>query len=236
MRLMTAAVLAVPLGAFAFLPSWAADKAGAPLPPPSMSYDEMPPLMWTGLYGGLSAGYGWGSSTQSYDRNDNHGLASTDPEGAIGALTLGYNYLLTNGLLFGVEGDLGLMDLTADDKVVYDGHVYRTSFGPWWASLRGRAGVVYGNTLFYGTAGVAFMGVDEVSIGNTPGETAYNKDFRSGWVVGGGIEHAFTSRMSAKIEYLHMDFGTYEGLSDNREDFSFQNEVDLVRVGVNYKF
>lgn len=42
--------------------------------------------------------------------------------------------------------------------------------------------------------------------------------------------------MSAKLEYLHMDFGTYEGYSANREDFSFENEVDLVRVGLNYKF
>ena len=234
MRFPRAAVLAAPLVAFVSLTATAADKGG---PPPTYpAFDDVPPLMWTGLYGGLSAGYGWGSSTQSYDCNDNHGLASTDPEGALAAITLGYNYFLTNGLLFGVEGDLGLMDVSANDKEVYDGHVYRSSFGPWWATLRGRAGVVFGNTLFYGTAGAAFMGVDEESIGNTSGETAYNKDVRSGWVAGAGIEHAFTPRMSAKIEYLHMYFGTYEGLSDNREDFSFQNDLDLVRVGMNYKF
>lgn len=138
------------------------------------------PAIWTGVYAGLSAGYGWGTSEQEYDRNNNHGLASTSPEGVLAALTLGYNYDAGGGFILGVEGDLGLMDLTADDKVVYDGHIYKTHFGPWWGTLRGRAGYAFDRTLIYGTGGVAFMGVDEVSIGNTPGETATNKDTRSG--------------------------------------------------------
>lgn len=58
---------------------------------------------------------------------------------------------------------------------------------------------------------------------NTPGETAINKGVRSGW----GIEQAITLRMSLKLEYLNMDFGSYEGYSDNQ---------DLVRAGLNYRF
>lgn len=194
------------------------------------------PALWTGPYAGLSLGYGWGNSTQEYNRNDNHGLASTDPEGALGAVTLGYNYMLTPAILLGIEGDLGLMDISADDKVVYDGHIYKTQFGPWWSSVRGRLGVAFGSTLVYGTAGVAFMGIDEVSIGNTPGETATNEDFKSGWVLGGGIEQALNQQVSLKVEYLHMDFGRYEGFSANREDFYFDTDVDVVRAGINYRF
>ena len=194
------------------------------------------PAIWTGIYAGLSGGYAWGRSEQQYDRNDNHGLASTDPQGGVMALTLGYNYNLGNGFVVGAEGDLGLMDVSADDKIVYDGHNYKTRFGPWWSTLRARAGVAVGDTLIYGTGGLALMGVDEVSIGNTPGETAINKDTRSGWVLGAGIEHMFAPGVTAKLEYLHMDFGSYEGFSDNQEDFSFDNRLDLVRVGLNYAF
>lgn len=191
---------------------------------------------WQGGYFGFSAGYGWGDSEQTYNRNDNHGTATTDPSGVLGALSLGYNYQFSGGIVIGAEADLGLLDISDDDKVVYDGHVYKTRFGPWWSTVRARLGFAFGRSLIYATGGLAIMAVDEVSVGNTPGETAYNQDTRSGWVVGGGIEQAFTNQWSAKIEYLHMDFGTFNGYSANREDFTFKNKVDLVRAGLNYKF
>ena len=74
---------------------------------------------------------------------------------------------------------------------------------------------------------------------------------RLGWTMGAGFEHAFTDRLSAKVEYLHFDLGdiTYAVngtvLSINppngngtvplmwyaRSSFS----GDIVRLGVNYK-
>ena len=176
---------------------------------------EASPSIWRGLYWGASLGYGWGESEQFYDRAGEHGVASTHPSGALGALTAGYNYMWSPRFLLGVEGDLGLMDVSADDKIVFDGHIYKTSFGPLWGTVRGRAGVVVDRALLYATAGWAFMDVDEVSIGNTPGETATNKDWRSGWVLGAGVEYALFPGVTGKVEYLHMDFGTYEGYSAN---------------------
>jgi outer membrane immunogenic protein len=198
-------------------------------------YDSAPPI-WQGLYWGASIGYGWGTSEQYYDRAGNHGMASTDPSGPLGALTLGYNYMWSPRMLVGIEADIGLMDVSANDEVVYDGHVYKTSFGPWWGTLRGRVGWQFNRAMLYATGGWAFMDVDEVSIGNTPGETAYNRDWRSGWVLGAGVEYALMPGVTGKVEYLHMDFGTYEGYSANREDYSFDNRVDLIRTGLNFKF
>jgi len=237
--------LALVFGFISFSAAALADtkKKKESLPPPAPAVASWEargpagtPAIWSGIYAGLSAGYGWGESVQDYERNDNHGLASTSPSGALGSVTLGYNWMLDRNILLGAEADLGLMDVSADDKVVYDGHIYKTHFGPWWGTLRARAGWVAGDTLFYGTGGVAFMSVDEISIGNTPGETARNEDSRTGWVLGAGIEHAFAPGVTAKLEYLHMDFGRFNGLSDNAESYYFDNRVDLVRTGINFRF
>lgn len=192
--------------------------------------------LWSGFYGGLSAGYTWGEATQFYDRAGDHGTASISPEGFTGAVTLGYNMQWPSGLVLGVEGDLGLMDVSAGPETIFDGHIYSAEFGPFWGTLRGRLGMAFGDNLVYGTGGLAFMDVSEVSIGNTPGETAISEDLRTGWVLGAGIEHAFAPEMSVKLEYLHMDFGSVDGRSANNERFSFDETADLVRVGLNYKF
>lgn len=191
---------------------------------------------WSGFYGGLSAGYTWGEATQFYEREGDHGTTSLSPEGFAGSLTAGYGMQWPSGLVLGVEADLGLMDVSAGPETVFDGHVYSAEFGSFWGTLRGRLGLAMGDLLLYGTGGLAFMDVSEVSIGNTPGETAISEDLRTGWVVGAGIEQALTQETSIKLEYLHMDFGSNEGRSDNNERFAFDETADLLRVGLNYRF
>lgn len=223
---------------FTFTEADAADRK-APPRQSAWTYDEgavASPAIWQGLYFGASIGYGWGTSEHYYDRNNNHGLATNDLSGGLASVTLGYNYMLRPGWLVGVEGDLGVMDLSADDKVIFDGHVWKSEFGLLWGTLRARAGMLWGNTLLYGTAGWAFAEVNEVGYGDAAGQTAWNEDVRSGWVIGAGVEHAFALGMTARLEYLHMDFGSYKGLSENQEDYSFDNRVDLIRTGLNFKF
>lgn len=214
----------------------AADLGRPPAPIQEPPGESWRPSIWNGLYLGLSAGYGWGDSTHTYERGDNHGSASQSLEGALGSVTLGYNYLATPNFLVGVEADLGFMDLNADDKVIFDGHVWTSQFGGLWGTVRARAGFLLGRALIYGTGGLAFAQIDEVGYGDAAGQTAYNRDFRSGWVLGGGMEYALTSKMTAKIEYLHMDFGSYIGLSENQEAYSFDNTIDVVRAGFSFKF
>lgn len=221
------------------LPTLAADL-GRPNSEPQYQANEplerWNPSIWQGVYYGLSAGYGWGDSEHNYDRNANHGLATKELEGALGSLTIGYNYLATPGFLIGVEGDLGFMDLRSDDQTIFDGHVWKAQFGGLWGTVRGRTGFVWNRALIYGTGGAAFMQVNEVGYGDAAGQTATNTDYRAGWVVGGGVEYALTSTMTAKFEYLHMDFGRYNGLSENQETYHFDNTVDIVRAGMNFKF
>lgn len=226
--------IAFMIAAFGFAPALAeaADLGPYRPPAPQPEYDAPPAdyapprYNWSGLYLGINGGYGWGESTQSFNDVE---LSTTNPEGVMGAVTLGYNWHTPGGLLFGLEGDIGLMDTSDEDDNGY-------KYGPWWGTVRGRAGIAFDRTLFYATAGVAFMDVDEVSIGGTADETAWHENIDTGWTVGGGIEHALTSNLSLKVEYLHMDFGDYEGYSASSDSFSFDNNVDVVRAGLNFKF
>jgi outer membrane immunogenic protein len=198
---------------------------------------QTPEYNWQGLYLGASIGYGWGTSVHEYNRNDNHGSATQELSGGLASLTLGYNFLLSPSFLAGIEADLGIMDLSAADKVIFDGHVWKSSFGPMWGTMRARAGFLMGpRTLVYGTGGLAFMDVDEIGYGDAAGQTAWNRKFRTGWTIGAGLEHAISAQMTAKIEYLYMDFGRLEGLSENRETYAFENSASLLRVGVNWRF
>lgn len=222
---------------FVASPVLAADLGGPrrlpPPPPPSYDADIEPsrPPLWQGLYWGLSGGYGWGDSDSSLGLS---GPASADPEGYLASATVGYNMLLGSGLLVGIEGDLGVMDISTDDEDT-GGYISRTSLGPWWGTLRGRAGIAMGPLLLYGTGGLAFASLDNVSL-QVGGDKASDSELRAGWTVGGGAEFAFNDSVSAKVEYLHMDFGSTDGLTSGGQAYSFDNQVDVVRAGLNFRF
>ena len=72
------------------------------------------------------------------------------------------------------------------------------------------------------------------------------REIRSGWTVGGGIEVGFAPNWSAKLEYLYADFGNVRttwlppaipllpplpALNDDA-----RVTMNVVRAGVNYRF
>ena len=75
-----------------------------------------------------------------------------------------------------------------------------------------------------------------------------------GWALGGGVEYAFTNSLSAKIEYLHVEFdrnnnnfggtrvvgvtNTGAAIVNNGgvSNRGRNNGIDLVRVGLNFRF
>ncbi|MEZ5924358.1 MAG: outer membrane beta-barrel protein [Hyphomicrobiaceae bacterium] len=234
---VAATVLAVSTAVLTPMPAFAgelggAGESGSPYPD---GYVE-PLSFWSGPYAGITIGYGWGEATQTYIRAGDHGTTSISPSGGLGALTFGYNVHTSQGILLGLEGDLGLMDMSAGPETVFDGHIYSADFGPFWGTARARAGAMLGQALVYGTAGLAFMDIDERSIGNTPGETALSNEFRAGWVIGAGAELAVGQRTSLKVEVLHMDLGTVDGFSQNNEPFRFEETANVLRTGISYKF
>ncbi|MBL8791046.1 MAG: porin family protein [Rhizobiales bacterium] len=192
---------------------------------------------WQGMYIGASVGGGWGTSTQHYDRAGDHGAADLDLSGGAIAVTGGYNWRMTDRIVGGIEADLGVMNVSKGTTTVFDGHEWSSDVGPFWGTLRGRAGYLVNDRLLaYATAGLAFSQVDDTSIGNTAGETAKESGLRPGLALGLGVEYAMSQTWSLKAEYLYLNLAEVNGQSDNDEDYSFDSSVSIIRIGANMQF
>ena len=182
---------------------------------------------WTGFYVGVNAGYGWGSSSWSA-----FPTATNKPKGFLGGGTIGYNYQI-GSIVWGLEGDFDWSNVKA--TVVCAPLVNCGTSNAWLATFRGRLGYAFDRWLPYVTGGGAYGNVRATI--NVPafGLVATSSNNQLGWTVGAGLEYAFLSNWSAKIEYLYVDLGTF-----NSAVLPAINNVrfreNIVRAGLNYKF
>jgi len=242
-KLTAAAGLALALSAgsafAADLPSY---KSPPPPPPPMFS--------WTGVYGGVNIGYGfgngdrqWGTGTDGFvilpvgialTAASPWTLQSTNLNGVIGGGQFGVNFQFNRWLVLGVEADIQASGLQSRSFGFGIGpwgaipgavsRVYNTTTSnvDWYGSWRARFGVTpfSPNLMLYGTAGLAYGGVNTVSshttfttIGATGllanGNGSYDK-VSFGWTAGAGAEWAPMSfpNWSLKVEYLYTDLGS----------------------------
>jgi opacity protein-like surface antigen len=167
---------------------------------------------------------------------------------------LGCNYQ-TGAFLLGVEGDFNFTDLKASalrgpfPTPTSTPHTWEESFrSNWFATIRGRLGLIAGErSLFYVTGGVAFADFRATKALDFPGFTGFRyeasvSDSRVGWAAGGGFEYALSGNWSAKVEYLHLGFGSQTARAQqssglpNFIDHNFRLSEDVVRAGLNYRF
>jgi outer membrane immunogenic protein len=209
-----------------------------------------PSYRWTGFYLGIEGGGDWARSQHYY--NDTAapaliGLAQTGGIKANGGLaggTFGYNYQLGNNIVIGFEDDISWTNSKGTAG-------YIAPFGPltntaetsqsWLYTTRGRLGYAWNRWMVFGTGGAAFT--DEgVQLCNVAFGCGSQSHVVAGWTAGGGVEYAFADSWSAKLEYLHNDFGSQYfsrtldsgGGAFHARDVTLTN--DIVRAGVNYKF
>jgi outer membrane immunogenic protein len=230
-------------------PAFAADMTPiykAPPAPAVAAYN------WSGLYGGVNAGYSFGQS--SYDATT-FGTANSgtwSPDSFIGGAQLGYNFQ-AGSLVFGLEADIAWRNATAAATFLAPNGLDRSTFNDqqgWIGTLRPRAGIAANNWLFYGTAGLAYGSVKHDYTEARPSvagatRTISDSDTRAGWTAGGGIEYGSSDRWSLGLEYLYTDLGkstlsqpaqvisgvAFPGSSTTAEDRSH-----LVRAKLNVKF
>ena len=194
---------------------------------------------WTGLYIGANAGYGWGRSSWTDDpifgASD---LGSHTTRGGLVGGQIGYNWQIGTWVV-GLEADVDWANLKGNhvDQFLSDLNTKTTALG----TLTGRVGYAWNQTLLYGKGGAGwarFKYDDFTTLGGPLNGSSSST--RWGWTIGGGLEYAFATNWSAKVEYNYLDFGTKRlGFSGGAGGAFVQDITDrthLVKIGVNYRF
>ena len=186
-------------------------RSEAPAPAP-----VAPPVFtWTGFYVGVNAGWGTGRDRVGFfipGGGAFPNLGRLNRNGFVGGAQAGYNWQF-GSIVLGIETDIQYAGLS--DRVgpvpVGGGAANASSRLRWFGSLRPRIGYAIGSTLIYATGGLAY-GNPRYRLAAFDGAgnnfVISNNSTRAGWTVGGGIEQAFNSNWSAKLEYGYVRFGS----------------------------
>ncbi len=226
------ALVVVSVGAFASS-TFAAEIAmprKAPIvkaPPPAPA--AMSPVS---IYAGAHIGGGWSRFSSAA------AIETVSTSGLLGGLQLGAN-LQSGNFVFGVEGDISIAAVRGSGTGTIGGVAATSKVKHrWFATLGGRVGYAMGRTLIFAKGGAAW--------------TQYRWDFataaaalgqshdRFGWMVGGGVEQAWTDTISFKLEYNYLDFGrkseTFTPGALVIAPTDVRLYAHLVKLGVNYRF
>lgn len=261
-------ILLSSVAAMAFAgPALAADMA------PRM-YTKAAPVVapiynWSGVYAGIHAGYTFGDRTgvdtiglvavpngANVASGARPGSVGVDRDGFIGGGQIGYNWQSNSPWVWGLEADISYTDVRSSTTAVTSvgGVVRNNTFDSrmnYFGTVRGRLGYAWDRTLLYATGGFAYGEVENgVSLfGPNPAAALQfvgsNRTTKTGYTVGGGIEHAWSGNWTVKAEYLYYDLGSTDVASLNVPTFTtggpgyssnFKNDGHIVRAGLNYKF
>ena len=224
------------------------------------------PWSWAGFYLGANFGYGMGRVRTDAVFSDATGAnlflanSSDTANGVLGGAQSGVNWQLGNWV-GGIETDIQFVDRGVSPTFICP--TTCNSLGPvvasldqgfkmeWFATLRGRLGAtITPDILLYATGGGAFAeflpagtGSSFDSSGN-PAIIPFNTlHTRVGWTAGAGFEAHLGGPWTAKVEYLHLDFGTVSSPTINDQgspviytDFNSRITEEILQIGLNYKF
>jgi len=253
--LLGMALVALPLG----MSSSRAQQPTPPLPPapyavPAPVDSVAAPSLynWSGFYLGVHGVWGFGTSNgMSHPTNTSGDLhvstQQVDSDGIIGGGQIGFNWMASPNLVLGIETDVSGADIKGTAVGVSTGGVsYQKLSFDRVGTVRGRIGYPIDNWLIYVTGGFAWghsnvthiQGACFPSCGTVAfGATSHIAQNLTGWTAGAGAEVGLTSNWAAKLEYLHTEFGTDAYLDPTfHRSIALQTTIDVVRVGVNYKF
>ncbi|WP_315831052.1 outer membrane protein [Bradyrhizobium prioriisuperbiae] len=248
--LITAAALAISTGAAS-----AADLAARPYtkaPPPVLD----PIYNWTGFYIGGNGGYGWsrvehedlipgfGGFWTSGTMNPLGPTQTLKPQGAVYGGQMGYNWQAANWV-FGLEGQFNGADLKRTDTSLFfpTTDLVRAKIDT-FATVTGRIGYAFNNWLPYIKGGYAGANLKTTNF-DIFGTRLINETWRSGYVIGAGVEVGFATNWSVAVEYNYMDFGsksfsgvntTSTGTTFGTERFSDDLRISTITGRINYRF
>ena len=222
-------------------------KFGPSTNKPTKADTSISTFSWAGPYAGFGVGLARGKF------NITSPINSTANDDSVNvAAQVGYNWVYGPVVVGGevdysAQGLTGSADINAADAAV-------SASALWLTTARGRIGTdiqipfVAKRSLIYGTGGVA---ISRIASGycvhasiqcytgparDIGGGWAVDAAIRSGWTVGAGVEFPMTPVVSAKFEYLYVDFGKL-GFTNSgaiSDELSFSEHI--LRSGLNFKF
>ena len=212
--------------------------------------------IWSGLYIGAHTGLSDSRLDSVFDNSEVLGGVPEDAvlgryfqlDGLLEGLQIGYNWQSVR-VVYGIEADWSR--LSADDYLLDPNNEGSgtTDSGSvaldWIASLRGRIGISSARSLLYATAGVAWIDGEYTARdddGAPPGAAIVGPtSLRSvGLVVGGGVEHAVSERLSVRLGGLYYLFNESKDTStltndSDVGDFAKIEDILVARLSANYR-
>jgi outer membrane immunogenic protein len=220
----------------------------------------VPRFSWTGCYLGGHVGGGRGSKAMTdpvqlvqdalIAPGTTAGITtiSTSPTGAVIGGEIGCDYEFSNRLVVGIEGTasgatmkgsslVGLPAGNPGDLALVQAN------NDFLASVTGRVGYAFDTVLLYARGGFALAGDKyNVSGATFAGGGPFNfqgLDNRYGWLVGGGVDWAFTRHWSMNVEYDYYRFGSGSILMTDQFSGStgvvdVKQNVQVIKVGFNF--
>ena len=236
-------------------PAAAADIPESPLPyrPAAVIFS------WTGIYLGAHAGGGWVRKDETAVPFALAGATvapapvTLNPSGFLAGGQIGANFQAGIWVV-GVEAQASWSSLTSSAAcsstataagIVTILGANCTGKVDALGTVAGRLGVAFDRLLVYGKAGAAWAD-DKYSIASITAalpQLNFNaSETRWGWMLGPGVEYAFTDTWSGKLEYNYMDFGTRGVRFGNPTiallflDSNVRERIHVVKAGINYRF
>jgi len=165
---------------------------------------------WDGFYIGGNVGYAWtGSSFTHLENGAATGESfSNNPNGVLGGAQIGARYKIQNNIYVGIEAAYSFRNADAQTRTDLNAFPrYRLSnVGNLW-SVSGNVGYAFGQYLAYAKAGYASTELhyenNRIDTGAILGQS---KSQVGGYVLGAGLEYAFTQNISLGLEYNYYNF------------------------------
>jgi outer membrane immunogenic protein len=205
---------------------------------------------WTGFYIGGNIGAAWAQSEWTDSR---FGLdwGRTSDARFIGGGQIGFNYQFAgSSFVIGAEADFDWFGNNNGNGVTVVGplgHSFNiVSNDTRIATLAARFGYGFERALFYGKAGAGWVGNDGFTITDLTTSQSFigsTSNTVSGWLVGAGIEYAFTNNWTVKLEYDFLGLPSRTFVLPGvvipalaGDSITGDHNVQMVKLGVNYLF
>ena len=198
-----------------------------------------PVWSWSGFYIGAHVGGSW-ATIESEVPGGAFAFSSHTLNGFLGGGQVGFNWQ-TGPVVIGVEADASATNLKGTGPCLIGILVCKTEVN-WMSTITGRVGFTADKALVYVKAGGAWA--DFQSNASILGVQIVNQNdgsSRWGTTIGTGVEYAFTSNWSAKLEYNYLHFGKHTEsfntvLGGAPIQIDLTHDIHAVKFGINYRF